>query len=186
MGRGDDTPGSPAGVESIVVLGRLTGAYGVRGWVRIQPSGDDPLAWGTIDTWWIGRAREKAATPLWQPYSLLQCRLHGNEVVARLEGVEDRDAAEELKGALLGIVRADLPEPEEGAYYWGDLIGMRVTGYGGTKLGTVDRLLETGANDVLVVVDDEGKERLLPFVEAVIGRVDRELRLIEALWDPEW
>lgn len=144
------------------------------------------MAWGAIGTWWIARRGDHSGVSAWMPYSLQQCRLHGNELVARLKEVADRTEAEALKGALFGIPRAELPEPEEGAYYWGDLIGMRVTGTDGVSLGTVDRLLETGANDVLVVVDDEGKERLLPFVDAVIRRVDRSSGEIEALWGPEW
>lgn len=186
MRPGGDSQGGAAGTDSIVVLGRVTGAYGVRGWVRIQPSGDDPMAWGAIETWWIARTGSDTDSTKWQPYSLQQCRMHGHEIVACLKEVGDRTAAESLRGALFGVPRAELPEPEEGAYYWGDLIGMQVTGVAGAQLGKVERLIETGANDVLVVVDAEGRQRLLPFVDAVIRRVDRGRGEIEAVWDAEW
>ena len=178
-------------VGSFVVLGRVSGAYGVRGWLRIQVFGDDPLSWRTMDTWWLSRslgrsAGEPANDDDWQAYRLGQCRLHGGDLVVQLTGLDDRGSAEGLKGALLGAPRSQLPEPEDDAYYWGDLLGMAVFGIGDAPLGRVSRLLETGANDVLVVVDADGRERLLPFVESVIVQVDRVGMRIDAMWEADW
>lgn len=182
----------PAGENvDYVVLGRVIGAYGVRGWVRIQVYGDDPLSWREMASWWLSRSRgsSKNDQPVdedWQAFRLTHCRLQGGDLVAQLNGVADRDAAEALKGALLGAPRECLPDPGSDAYYWGDLVGMTVFGAGDERLGVVSRLLETGANDVLVVVDADGKERLLPFVESVIECVDRAARRIDAAWEADW
>lgn len=177
--------------DRYVVLGRVIGAYGVRGWLRIQALGDDPLSWRAMDTWWLSRSRGRLTSEpvdgeAWQAYRLAQCRLQGGDLVAQLAGIADRDAAEALKGALLGAPRADMPDPGQDTYYWGDLIGMAVFGTGEVSLGVVGRLLETGANDVLVVIDADGKERLLPFVESVIERVDSALRRIDVVWESDW
>lgn len=191
-GVGGDPVDLPAGdnADSYVVLGRVVGAYGVRGWLRIQAFGDDPLSWRAMGDWWLSSPRDGAtaepAAANWQAYPLVQCRLQGANLVAQLAGIADRDSAEALKGCLLGAPRSELPDPGQDAYYWGDLIGMAVFGSGGLPLGVVSRLLETGANDVLVVVDADGKERLLPFVEAVIERVDGVGRRIDADWEADW
>jgi 16S rRNA processing protein RimM len=187
-GRHDETPAA----ESMVVLGRVTGAYGVKGWLRILPLGDDPLSWKAVGTWWLSPSpgtatkTDRRSVPTWHPYTPSQCRLHGGELVAQLKEVADRDAAEALKGALFGVPRAAMPEPEDGTFYWGDLIGLTVIASGGAVLGRVDRLMETGANDVLAVIDESGRESLLPFVAAVIKRVDLAAGRIEADWDAEW
>ena len=87
--------------------------------------------------------------------------------------------------------RHDLPDTEDDEYYWGDLIGLDVVNQSGERLGRVDRLLETGANDVLVVVDDAAGaekpvERLIPFVSAVVKDVDREAAVVRVEWDAQW
>ena len=185
--------GLPVGANAgpYVVLGRVSGAYGVRGWLRIQVFGDDPLSWREMDTWWLSRPRDRLTNDQssdedWEAYGLGQCRLQGGDLVAQLTGIADRDAAEALKGALLAVPRAHLPDPGKDAYYWGDLLGMAVVGTGNVPLGVVVRLLETGANDVLVVIDADGHERLLPFVESVIARVDPAVRRIDAVWEADW
>lgn len=177
--------------DPYVVLGRVAGAYGIRGWLRIQVFGDDPLSWRAMGNWWLSSSRlASAIDPIrdhaWTAYRLLQCRLQGGDLVAQLAGIADRDSAEALKGALFGAPRAELPDPGQNVYYWGDLVGMTVFGNSQVPLGVVSRLLETGANDVLVVVDVNGAERLLPFVESVIRRVDRGLRRIDAAWEADW
>lgn len=172
----------------LVVLGRVVGAYGVRGWVRIQPFGDDPESWAVAKHWWLGdeAALSKGDASTAQCVALRKMRFHGDGLVAEFSGISDRDAAEAVKGRYVAISRGDLPKPEAGEYYWADLVGMSVLGSGGADLGAVDRLLETGANDVLVVKDGAGRERLLPFVSQVIAEVDEAARVIRVEWEAEW
>ncbi len=116
---------------------------------------------------------------------VVEGRSHGKGVVAKLEGCEDRDAAMRLVGSEISIDRGLLPALGEGEYYWTDLQGMRVVDRRGEPLGVVDSLLETGANDVLVVKGE--RERLIPFVPGrIVLNVDRETGEILVDWDKDF
>ncbi|WP_375803779.1 ribosome maturation factor RimM [Azonexus sp.] len=167
--------------NDIVVLGRLADPYGIRGWIRLIPFGDDPLSWGSMPVWWVARDGEP-----WREVALKGLKVHGDGLVVALEGVADRTAAEALKGVLVGAPRAALPVAGEDEFYWADLFGLEVVNTAGERLGTVAGLIETGANDVLQVVDDDGGERLLPFVAAVVLAVDRAARQIRVEWGSDW
>jgi 16S rRNA processing protein RimM len=113
-------------------------------------------------------------------------RAHGKILVARLEGCDDRDAAEALVGYEIQVPRSRLPDDlAPGEYYWADLVGLRVETLGGVELGRIARLFETGANDVIVV---EGKrERLLPYVwQQVVREVDLGAGVMRVDWDPDF
>ena len=106
--------------------------------------------------------------------------------VVLLDGVGDRTAAEAMKGVLVGAPRDALPTTDEDEFYWGDLVGLAVINSADGKLGKVAGLIETGANDVLRVVADDGTERLLPFVAAVVLAVEKEAGRIRVEWGSDW
>lgn len=119
----------------------------------------------------------------WQPAILAEGQRHGKSVIARIEGVGDRDQAAELIGAQIGVPKEALPEPEPGRYYWSDLEGLAVFHRDGSELGKVVSMLETGAHDVMVVKGEQ--ERLIPFVmDKVVTDVDLVKRQISVDW--EW
>lgn len=122
----------------------------------------------------------------WQEKKQLGFKAHGAGWLFALEGVDGRDAAEALKGWLIGAPREALPDTGEGEYYWADLVGMRVVNATGESLGEVQGLIETGANEVLQVLDSEGQERLLPFVKTVVLDVDVQNRQIQVDWGLDW
>lgn len=167
--------------NDIVVLGRLTDPYGIQGWIKLRPYGDDPLAWAEMPTWWI--CQEGGP---WREIKLKGLKTHGNGVVMLLDGVADRTAAESLKGMLVGAPHDMLPATDDDEFYWGDLIGLAVVNGTEEKLGVVASLIETGANDVLRVVADDGVERLLPFVDAVVLTVDKDAGVIRVAWESDW
>ncbi|WP_303901012.1 ribosome maturation factor RimM [Thiohalomonas denitrificans] len=164
--------------DSYVLLGRVSGLYGVGGWVKVfshtQPR-ENILQYSA----WYLREGDR-----WVRHSLLKGRRHGKAVVALLEGCDDREEARALIGADIAITREQLPKAGPGEYYWSDLIGLEVVTVGGEQLGRVDHLMETGANDVLVVAGE--RERLIPFVDEVIISVDLEGRCLTVDWDPEF
>ena len=172
---------SPA---DIVVLGKVVGAYGLRGAVRVHPFADDPLAWGKLSHWWVGKDGMPPAT--WQQTRLLRCKLHGDTLIAELECFPDRNASELAHGVLVGVPRDLLPAVAKDEYYWADLIGLRVLNTQDQPLGQVLGLIETSANDVLRIGDDEGNERLLPFVASVVLDVDLTARCIRVEWETDW
>lgn len=161
-----------------VVLGRISGLFGVKGWVKIHSFTDPREAILEYPGWLVELDGQ------WRPVGLAEGKPHGKTVVARLEGIEDREAAEEYVNAFIGIGRDALPETGKDEYYWSDLEGLTVAGQDGKVLGTVAHLLETGANDVLVV-RDEDREVLVPFVTGdVIKDVDLAKGVIVVEW--EW
>lgn len=168
----------------MIVLGRIVAPFGVHGWLRVHPFGDDPEAWRKMPQWWLS-ADVDAPTGSWQAHGLEAVKLHGDGVVAKLAGIDDRDASEALGSCYFGAPRDALPPPAQDEYYWADLIGLAVVNMQDQPLGRVKSLIETGANQVLVVADGE-HERLLPFVEHVVRKVDVAGGLIRADWDCGW
>jgi 16S rRNA processing protein RimM len=165
----------------MVVLGRLFDPYGVRGWLRLHPFGDDPLDWKSMPVWWVAKESEP-----WVEMKLKGLKVHGDGLVVLLDGVTDRSGAEALKGAYVAAPREALPAPAEDEYYWGDLVGLTVLNTADELLGEVAGLIETGANDVLRVLAEDGTERLLPFVGAVVLKVEKDAGLIRVEWGSDW
>lgn len=164
-----------------VILGKITGLYGVRGWVKIY-SHTEPRANIVNYSPWLIRLPGAE----WQEIAVRSGKAHGKGVVAQLQGVDDRDQATRLLGAEIAVPRSQLPASGKGEYYWADLLGLQVMTLQGVDLGKVSSLMETGANDVLVVKDDE-RERLIPFIRPdVVTDIDLAEGRIQVDWDPEF
>jgi 16S rRNA processing protein RimM len=164
-------------LQQPVILGRIVGLFGVKGWVKVHSYTEPREAVLDYRDWLLGR------DGAWEPVEVAEGRQHGKGIVVRLQGIEDRDAAAELLGSDIGVDRDTLPEAGEGQYYWADLEGLTVVRKDGTELGKVAYLMATGANDVLVV--DGPVERLIPFVPGtVILDVDLAAGVIRVDW--EW
>lgn len=172
----------------MIVLGRIVAPFGVQGWVKIHPFGDDPLSWRKMSHWWLS-SDDAAPASQWKQYTLAACRAHGKGLVAALTEVRDRSSAEAIDGFYIAAPREALPKPAEGEYYWGDLVGLAVENEAGEVLGTVKGLVSTGAHDVLQLQEGEGEgsvERLIPFVAAYVLDVDLAARRIRVSWEKDW
>jgi len=168
--------------SQLVIIGKISSAYGIKGWVNISSYTQPVTNILNYQPWYL-QSRDKSQSL--QAVRITQGRLHGKHVVAQIEGISDRNQAELMRGLDIAIKRDQLPEPEPGEYYWVDLEGLTVVTVEGIELGTVHALLETGANDVLVVSGD--KERLIPYVlDEVIQQIDLDQRKIIVNWDPEF
>ncbi|MDR2164099.1 MAG: ribosome maturation factor RimM [Zoogloeaceae bacterium] len=173
----------PARENEIVILGRALAPYGLKGWIRIKPFGDDPEEWRKMPTWWLGDTE----TGPWRKMELRGLEKHGDTLIAAFADIVDRDTAEAvLQGRWVGAPRTTLPIPAENEFYWGDLMGMTVVNMADVTLGKIQGLIETGANDVLRIVDAAGMERLLPFVNAVVKDVDASARRVRVDWEADW
>ena len=158
-------------------MGRISGLFGVRGWVKVYSYTEPREAVLNYDRWLLGRKDG------WQEATVAEGQRHGKTIIARLDGYVDREQAAGLVGADIGVPREAMPETENGRYYWSDLEGLKVLHRDGTELGQVACLLETGANDVMVVEGE--RERLIPFVmDKVVLGVDLDKGEIEVDW--EW
>ena len=165
--------------EQRVVLGKVGAIFGVRGWVKLW-SFTDP-----IENLLQYRELELGHEGRWRPARLADGRKHGKGLVARFDGVDDRDAAAALVGSELAVARSRLPAPAEGEYYWADLVGLEVVNRDGVGLGRVEQMMATGANDVMVVKGE--RERLLPFLPGrFVDEVDLDGGRIVVDWDPEF
>lgn len=163
----------------MIVLGRITAPFGVHGWLKVHPFGDDPEAWISMPQWWLG------AEETWQASKLKSCKLHGDGLIVLFEGIDGRTTAEKLIGLYVAAPREALPEVARDEYYWSDLVGLDVINMADEPLGQVEKLLSTGAHAVLCVRDGE-TERLLPFVAAIVKDVDIAKRRIQVDWALDW
>lgn len=165
--------------DRIILLGEITGAHGVNGWVKVHSFTEPRTNLLDYRRWLLER------DGAWQATDVERARESGKKLVAKFAGIDDRDSAAALTGTAIGVRRSAMPPPAPNEYYWADLEGLSVRNLEGDVLGTVERLVATGANDVLVL-SGEG-ERLIPFVEGeTVRRVDLEAGEILVDWDPSY
>ncbi len=164
--------------DDFISIGEITSVFGIKGWVKVHSFTEPRENILNYSPWFLKKGSEV------QEVKLLNGKRQGKTIVASLDGVSDRDVAASYSGWDIQIKQSQLPKPESGEYYWADLIGLQVETDQGVLLGKVDYLIETGANDVLVVQDGE-TERLIPFLQdQVIKKIDLESRQMVVDWDP--
>lgn len=165
--------------ENLVVVGKITMPYGIKGWVKIYSYTDPIDNILHYQPWQLCRQNQCESA------KVVEGRVHGKFIVAQLAHVTDRNAAERMRGLEIAVPRDQLPEAGEGEYYWIDLQGLEVISVSGQSLGKVDSVMETGANDVLVVKGD--RERLIPYVKnSVVREVNLDQGTILVDWDVDF
>ncbi|MGR3914214.1 MAG: ribosome maturation factor RimM [Gammaproteobacteria bacterium] len=172
-----------------LIVGTVAGQHGVRGWLKVFSHMRPREEILQYERWLLAPRHAAPARDAhdWREVEVAAVRAHGKQLLAKVAGIDTRDAAEELAGMRIAVHRAQLPPPAAGEYYWSDLIGMRVVNRDGEMLGRVDHLLETGANDVLSVMREDARglcaERLLPWGAGVIVEVDAAGGCIRVDWE---
>lgn len=165
--------------DDLVQVGFVSGAYGLVGGVRVRPFSTDADALLHAKTWWIDK-------PSLHDVEVKRAKLHGGDVVVTMSGIADRDVAEALKGASVLIRRSDFPQlDEENEFYWSDLIGLAVENQQGESLGAVADMMSNGPQSILrIEYEAEGKaqERLIPFVDQFVIKVDKDAKKIIVDW----
>lgn len=190
---GPDDPPFPG---DAIEVGRVTGAWGLKGGIRVMPFSKDPQALFSSRRWFIqppelpvaGPKRAGVAFP--PSLRITHSKEQGDAVVATAQEIPDRNAAEAMKGARIFIARSSFPTVGDGEFYWIDLIGLAVVNRQGETLGTVTGLLDTGAHSVLRIhrpdapadASPEASERLVPFVAAFIDHVSLADKRITVDW----
>jgi len=160
------------------MMGRIAAPHGVKGWIKVQPLTAATRSLLDYRSWWIGGEGG------WQEHGVVSGSAQGRTLLAKIEGCDDREAAAALKGMTVAVPRALLPAVQAEEYYWADLIGLRVVNETEQALGRVTAVMQTGANDVLVVQD--GRERLIPFIAQVIREVDPGAGVIRVEWGADY
>jgi len=186
----------PAGLEAAplpadaIEVGRIADAWGVKGWFKVVPHSASPEALFSSRRWWLQPAERGAQT--FSGTALLRIREakeHSDAIVASAHDVDDRSAAELLKGARIFVPRSSFPTAGDDEFYWVDLIGLDVVNREGVAMGRVKDLMATGPQTVLVLeYDDAGKpaERMIPFVSAYVDQVDLEAKKITVDWQVDY
>lgn len=177
-----------------VEVGAVLGAYGLKGWIKVAPHAQDGDALLSAKRWWLVKGREGQAQRTHHSAARVSAKLHADSVVAQLAGVDDRDAAELMRGTRVYVSRAEFPAPATDEYYWVDLIGLDVANEAGVELGKVADLIDNGAQSVLRITyasaDKEGKpvtgERLIPFVGVFVKTVDLAAKRIVVDWEADY
>lgn len=168
-----------SGDESeLVLMGRIAAAFGIQGWVKVRAFTDTSDGLGGFSAWWL-RTGEG-----WKSFGVEEFAARPAATVAKLEGVDDRNAAELLRGCDVAVTRLELGEPGAGSIYVVDLVGLDVVDAKGSPLGAVEGFFQTGETSVMVVKG--GRERLIPFVAEYVRAVDREARRITVDWEAEF
>jgi 16S rRNA processing protein RimM len=163
----------------MVILGRVAGIFGVRGWIKLISDTDPQEAILDYAPWYLEWQGD------WRIHRLLAGRLHGKGLIVHIDGCNDRDQAVHLVGCAIAVPRTQLPPLGPDEFYWSDLEGLRVQTPGGVPLGQVSHLFPTGANDVLVVMGE--RERLIPYIwGSVVQHIDLAAGLLVVDWDPEF
>jgi len=163
----------------LVVMGRVLGPFGVKGWIKIQPYTERPGSLAQYPTWWMRIAQD------WCEFQPEESEQHGQHLVARVRGFVNRDEAARFSGAEIAVSRDALPEAGAGEFYRSDLVDLKVVNLAGEDLGRVKEMFDNGAHDILRVVW-VGGERLLPFIPAVVKEIDLDAREIRVEWGADW
>ncbi len=166
--------------DPMIIMGRVAGAQGILGWVKLKTYTEFADSLAEFPAWWLGDEKHP-----WREVGVEKFAVQSKGLIAKFPGCNDRTSAEKFKGLLVAVPRSSLPQQPEDEYYWSDLIGMAAVNLAGEHLGTVDNLLETGANDVLCVRSDGG-EILIPFIAQVIREVDLDKKVIRVDWQADY
>jgi 16S rRNA processing protein RimM len=189
-----------------IEIGRITDAWGIKGWFKVLPHSASPEALFSAKSWFLlppdrpmkprrGTDAADAAQQAWNEpllLSILEVKDHSDTVVARAQGIDDRNASESLRGGRIHVSRASFPAAADGEYYWVDLMGLQVINREGVDLGQVRDLMSTGPQTVLVIEaapeTEGGKpvERMIPFVAAFVDGVDLPGKRITVDWQPDY
>lgn len=164
----------------LINVGRISGVFGVKGWLKIFSYTEQRENILRFTPWHLGKAGTHTII------KVIDGAIQGKSVIALLDGINDRDQAAALIGSEIFIDAEQLPKPAPDEYYWSDLIGLSVETISGISLGVVDSLMETGANDVLIVSGEE-RERAIPFLQGQnVVNIDLEAGKITVDWDPDF
>ena len=177
------SPTSRTDTDTVVIVGKLGRPYGVRGWQVLHSFTEPAENLFSYAPWLV----QSAAGQPWIEVKGYESRPHKEAYVAQLSGVLDREEAQRLTGALIGVPRAAIPPPEDDEFFWHDLIGCAVINNRDEYLGVVQELMETGAHAVLCIRPENAKrDVLVPFTQEYVLSVETKNQRVRVNWSPDW
>lgn len=181
-------PDAPPRPADAIEVGRVLGAWGVKGGIKVKPFSSDPQALFSSKRWFLEPSEAKPGHQVPSLLRVASAREQGDAVVATIHDLTDRDLAQALAGARIFVARSSFPTPDEDEFYWVDLIGLEACNRADVVLGRIVGLVETGPHCVLRVqpADDKAEEILIPFVAAYVDRVDLAGRSVHVDWEADY
>jgi len=181
-------PDAPPRPADAIEVGRVLGAWGVKGGIKVKPFSSDPQALFSSKRWFLEPSEAKPGHQVPTLLRVASAREQGDVVVATIHDLADRDLAQALAGARIFVARSSFPTPDEGEFYWVDLIGLDARNRADVVLGRIVGLVETGPHCVLRVqpADEKADEILIPFVAAYVDRVDLAGRSVHVDWEADY
>jgi len=171
-------------LDELIVVGKVLSAHGVRGELKVYSFTEPPANLLDYPKWILRDSRQRLEV------TLSDSRAQGKNLLVFLDGINDREQAQQLTSLEICIPRSELPELDDGEYYWHQLEGLKVIEQNGRLLGRIERLLSTGANDVMRVLPCEGsldkRERLLPYTAHCVQQVDLAAGEMRVEWDADF
>jgi 16S rRNA processing protein RimM len=168
----------------MIVMGRVLGPFGVKGWIKVQTFTGEPDSLGRFGEWWLGEADG------WKPVIVQDWEVHAGHMVAKLAEYADREEAAALRGREIAVPRDRLPPAAEGEFYQADLVGLQVINRSDERLGAIERIFSNGAHAIMAVRRGEegaaGAERLIPFIPQVVDKVDVTAGEVRVDWGADW
>ncbi len=172
-----------------ILLGEISGASGLKGWLKVFSHTAPRVQIIQYSQWFLLKGKESKDNTEsdWTAVKVVNGRAQGKNIIAQIEGVNDRNQAELMKGTTIAIHRDQLQKLPKNEYYWKDLIGLAVETTENVQLGKLDWIFNTGSNDVLIIKDEDGLERMLPFLlDDVVVSIELDKSLMVVDWDPEF
>ena len=166
-------------MEDIVIMGKIVAPHGIQGWVKVQPFTEKKETLSNFKFWNVSHDESS-----WNEYEAESIQVKDKLIFAKLKNVNDRNSAAGLTKAFIGIFKKELPKLEGNQFYWFELIGLNVVNLSGHSFGKVDSILETGANNVLVIKGK--KETLVPYIDSVIAEVNLTDKAIKVDWPDDF
>lgn len=162
-------------MDSKVIIGRFGSVHGVKGDIRVFLYTDPPEMALDCLPWQVEIKGE------WQPLNIVSTKWHSDQLLVHIENIDDRDVAKQYTNLNIGIERKQLPELDEGDYYWSDLVGLTVINQNNVELGKILYFEVTGSNDVFVVKGE--KEYCLPYLDDVVKDINLETGIMKVDWE---
>ena len=173
-----------------IEVGRIADAWGIKGWFKVLSHSADPEALFSSKRWYLLPSERGAKSFVGSVLlRVREAKEHSGTIVATAQEIDDRNAAEALRGARIFVPRSSFPTAAQDEYYWVDLIGLNVVNREGVGLGRVKELLSTGPQTVLVIeyeADGVAQERMIPFVSAYVDAVDLPGKRITVDWQTDY
>lgn len=166
--------------HEIIAIGRFGRSFGVDGWIKVLSQLVSERDFANFSQIF---ARAKKLDP-WHPLSVINSKQHGTDLLIKIANYDTKENVSLLANHTIGIIRTELPKLAEGTYYWSELIGLTVVNTKREKLGTVQQLMATGANDILVLTGE--RRRLIPYISQVIVKIDHREKIIYVDWEADY